>query len=415
MKSLLIPQKKSKIESHIRENWTSIFLKEKIFNNDSISDKVILLLIRDLLRLGWAFSNSDKMEFRLRPPSCYNKETIKKGMSFSRNKIIEKNRQWIDLHINRARMNLASGLDVLKSDIVPVIEVCRTQKQNDLFRAYRYYWSSPASEYVGRRIRIIVRDAALPYKPVIGIAAIGSSIIRIADRDRWIGWDLKTRTQRLVYIMDAYVVGALPPYNDLLGGKLMTYILASNELRDIYKNKYQKTKTVINKRKNLSDLALIMITSLYGLKSSQYNRLRFGKDLLCKPIGETSGFGTLHISNETFLAMKELIEKKGHKIFHTFGMGPNWRMRVIRLACEELDLDADIILKHSFKRGLFALPLAVNWKSFLNGRSKTLIYRNLPLKKLYHYWQKRWLEMRKKNRHIVNKVKKFQPEHFKIR
>ena len=88
-------------------------------------------------------------------------------------------------------------------------------------------------------------------------------------------------------MMDAYVIGAMPPYNYLLGGKLISYVIASDELRTIYKNKYAKVKTIIKKRE-ASDLALLVTTSLYGRNSSQYNRLKYGKTLLYKPIGMTS-------------------------------------------------------------------------------------------------------------------------------
>ena len=380
----------------------------------SLSERTILLLVRDLLRLGWTFKTNSKHSFELAPPEVYSKDIVRGGMTFARQEIITQNRSWIDARIENVRHNLASGLDALRSEIRPVIEVCETQKQNDLFRMCRYYWSSPASEYVGRRIRILVRDEGLPGKPLIGIAAIGSSIIHIPDRDKWIGWDIKTRTERIIYVMDAYVVGALPPYSDLLGGKLIAYILASNELRQIYRKKYAKTKTVINGRKRISDLALIMTTSLYGLNSSQYNRLKFRKSLLCKPIGATSGFGTIHISNETFSAMRELVLNEGYDISHKFGDGPNWRMRVVRTACDLLSLDPDVILRHSFKRGLFAVPLASNWKGYLNGNTKKLIYRNLPLKELANHWRSRWLSMRKQNKEVVARVAEFVPEQFKI-
>ncbi|MFA5293028.1 MAG: Druantia anti-phage system protein DruA [Phycisphaerae bacterium] len=371
------------------------------------------MLVRDLLRLGWSFrTNRDK--FELVPPTNYEKEIIKEGMSFTRDATITGNRQWIEKHIDIGRKNLTTGFNALKSEIKPIIEVCNTQKQKDLFRLYRYYWSSPASEYVGRRIRILIRDDGLPEKPVIGIAAIGSSIIHIPDRDKWIGWNIKTRTKHIIYMMDAYIIGALPPYNDLLGGKLITYILASDELRKIYHKKYTKSETIISGRKRISDLALIMTTSLYGLNSSQYNRLKYKNSLLCKPIGITSGFGTLHITNETFMAMRELVESKGFKISHQFGMGPNWRMRVIRTACDLLNLDSDIILKHSFKRGIYAIPLMINWKSFLNGKTRKPIYRNLPLQSLTKHWQERWLSMRKSNNEILKRVAQFTPEQFVI-
>ena len=137
---------------------------------------------------------------------------------------------------------MADGKLVWESSIEPVIEVCETQSQLDTFRFFRFYWSSPYSEYVGRRIKLLIRDNALPQKPLIGIAALGSSIVHIPDRDTWIGWNTKTRTKNLVYVMDAYVLGALPPYNHILGGKLISYLIASNEVRKIYEKKNIKGK-----------------------------------------------------------------------------------------------------------------------------------------------------------------------------
>jgi len=249
--------------------------------------------------------------------------------------------------------------------------------------------------------------------PIIGIAALGSSIIHIHDRDRWIGWDINTRTKRIIYMMDAYVVGAMPPYNYLLGGKLVSFILASNELRAIHKNKYTDVKTII-KNREASDLVLIITSSLYGQNSSQYNRLKYGKSLIYKPIGTTSGYGSLHISNETFNAMLKLAEENGCNISNRFGDGPNWRMRVIRSACDVLGLNSDLILKHSCQRGLFAIRLAVNCKSFLKGESQTPIYRNLPLNKLVNHWRDRWFNMRKQNELVIQQVSSFSPSQYNI-
>jgi hypothetical protein len=36
---------------------------------------------------------------------------------------------------------------------------------------------------------ILVRDRAIPYHPVIGIAALASAVIQQSIRDKWIGWD----------------------------------------------------------------------------------------------------------------------------------------------------------------------------------------------------------------------------------
>jgi hypothetical protein len=379
-----------------------------------IEERVTLLLIRDLLRLGWHIKSNSKKSLELLPPKSYGKEVIKEAMAYSRNEMIERNKSWIERHLDIARSNLAKGSDVLNSKICPRIEVCKTQNQHDIFRILRYYWSSPSSDYVGRRIRLLIRDDGINGSPVIGIAALGSSIIHIPDRDKWIKWDKQTRTDRIIYMMDAYVIGALPPYNHLLGGKLISYALASDELRVIYKNKYAESKTIIKKR-IASDLALLVTTSLYGHNSSQYNRLKYGKTLLYKPIGVTSGYGSLHISNETFRAMLELAVNNECNTSNRFGDGPNWRMRVVRAACDILGFDSDVILKHSFQRGLFAVCLTRNWRKFLKGDSEIPMYRRMPLDDLVRYWRKRWLTMRIQNNKVVNQVSEFIPEHFVIK
>lgn len=413
MSSLTVPATKRVCAITSDKLVAPLVLSSIMQTNVSLEERVTLLLMRDLVRIGWRLKSNGRKSFELAPPANYEKHAIKEAMAFSRNETIDRNSDWIKDNIDMGRENLASGPDVLKSDIIPRIEVCETQKQNDLFRILRYSWSSSASDYVGRRIRLLIRDDGIEGSPVIGIAAIGSSIIHIPERDHWIGWDTKTRTKRIIYMMDAYVIGAMPPYNYLLGGKLVSYLLSSNEVRALYKEKYRNMKTLINKRK-ASDLVLIMTTSLYGQKSSQYNRLTLGKSLIYKPIGVTSGYGSLHISGETFGAMRELAEMSGCNTSNRFGMGPNWRMRIIRSACDALNLNSDIILKHSFSRGLYAIPLAINCKSFLRGEAKDPIYRNLPLKKLVKHWRSRWLGMRKQNDLVIHKVRSFSRDQFKI-
>lgn len=402
-------------------NLKSNFLEDTILENKDIGEfsldgksqeqRVKLLILRDLLNLNWGIKIRKK-KIEVFPPETYDKETIKHSLSTKRNEIINANKQWINKNIGLARRNLANGNDVLNSKIDPMIEVCETQKQMDLFRIYRYYWSSPYSDYVGRRIKLIIRDKGLPNKPVIGIAALGSPIIHIPERDDFIGWDTKTRTKNLIYTMDAYVIGALPPYNYLLGGKLISMLLASDEIRKIYREKYKNKTTIIESRVS-SNLVGIFTTSLYG-KSSQYNRLKFKDNLLYHQIGYTKGYGSLHLSDETIQEMTKLLRLRKIDIGHKFGDGPSWVMRVIRTAGDLLGFDSDFLLKHSFKRSIYFVPLAKNYKEVLNGNSKRPVYYHYTKNELVNYWKERWLVNRKTNKDVINKVIEFEPENFTI-
>lgn len=380
-------------------------------NACSPEEKVKLLILRDLLRLDWQVSfQSNRVS--LTPPASYDKDVIKASMEIKRQEQIQKNSIWVKSHIHFAQANLAHGVDVIFSKIEPTIEVCETQEQFDLFRICRFYWSSPYSDYVGRRIKLLIRDSSLPNRPLIGIAALGSSIIHIPERDKWIGWDTKTRTRNLVYTMDAYVLGALPPYNYLLGGKLISYILASNEVRDIFNRKYKDRITEISKRM-ANRLACIFTTGLYG-KSSQYNRIKFDNRLLYIPIGKTKGYGTLHLTNETFDAMRDLLSTHNILVTNRFGDGPIWRMRVIRTASELLGFNPDFLLRHSFQRNIYAIPLARNFKEFLQGEHTKLNYYDYPLSFLVEHWSTRWLRQRKNNLIVRNNVLSFNPKSFFI-
>lgn len=377
----------------------------------SKAEKVKLLILRDLVNLNWSVNfKAGKVE--VQPPTSYDKETIRSAMAVKRHEIINQNRKWIDKHLPLAKKNMATGLEALYSKIDPIIEVCETQKQHDLFRIFRYYWSSPYSEYVGRRIKLLIRDKGLPKRPIIGIAALGSPIIHIPERDEFIGWNVKTRTQNLIFTLDAYVIGAIPPYNLLLGGKLISCLIASNEVRKIYKKKYKDAVTIIEKR-TASDLYGIFTTSLYG-KSAQYNRLKYKEAFLYQPIGQTKGFGTLHLSKETITEMVELLKSKKINVNHKFGDGPSWVMRVINAAGELLGFDPDYLLKHSFRRNIYFVPIAKNYKNLLNGISKKPEYFKYTKDELTEYWRNRWYSKRRNDPNTISKLLSFEPEDFTI-
>ncbi|MHB8107588.1 MAG: Druantia anti-phage system protein DruA [Candidatus Cryosericum sp.] len=369
------------------------------------------LLLRDLARAAWTVDYGD-LSTDLRAPSEYDKDVVRSAMASKREEAIKMDRHWISNHIAIARANLASGEEVLRSEIVPAIEECQTQDENDLFRTLRYYWSSPPSDYVGRRMRFIVRDAGLPSRPVIGIAALGSSVIHIPERDDWVGWSQETRSRNIGYAMDAYVVGALPPYSYLLGGKLISYLLASNEVRELYRNKYAGAKTRIQHRE-LTDLACIFTTSLYG-RSSQYSRIRFEGRELWNMVGFTHGYGTQHLTAETLQGMRDIVKQAGFSVGNEFGDGPSWNMRLVKKAASLLGIDGDELLQHSFRRGIYTLPLANNTREFLCGKAKSLEYFDYPATVLAGYWKDRWLLMRRQEDNVVQQVRAWQPSSFVI-
>ncbi len=58
----------------------------------------------------------------------------------------------------------------------------------DIWRYFRHTWTNQYTSTPGRTMLILVRDRAAEFHPVLGIAALGSAIVQIGERDRWIGW-----------------------------------------------------------------------------------------------------------------------------------------------------------------------------------------------------------------------------------
>jgi hypothetical protein len=58
--------------------------------------------------------------------------------------------------------------------------------------------------------------------------------------------------------------------------------------------------------------------------------------------------------------------------------------------------------------------LAKEYKAFLNGQTKQPLFYNYTKKELVDFWKERWLNKRKQNVDIINKVLDFEPEDFKI-
>lgn len=62
---------------------------------------------------------------------------------------------------------------------------------HDIWRYFRHTWSNAYSTVPGRSMPILIRDAATEFHAVIGLAAISSPVVQIAERDTWMGWDTK--------------------------------------------------------------------------------------------------------------------------------------------------------------------------------------------------------------------------------
>jgi hypothetical protein len=289
--------------------------------------------------------------------------------------------------------NFADGTDIDIDDFRPEVKVVESQsEENDLFRYASLLWSVPVSPGFGRRVRFLVRDSS--NGKLVGIFAIGDPVFNLTCRDSWIGWNAESRKKRLYNLMDVFVLGAVPPYNNLLCGKLVALLAASNETRQTIQNRYEGRETIILKEIKNPRLVLLTTGSALG-KSSLYDRIRFNGRVVYEHIGTSKGWGHFHLANGLFEELRSflaLLNPNASKAY-AFGQGPNWKIRTARRALIELGLP-DNLLKHGITREIYGVPLAANFRNILRGENEKADWHDMPLESLIDFFKERWMKGR---------------------
>lgn len=312
----------------------------------------------------------------LLPPNL-DKEAYRRIHAHQRAAKLADHKNWISEKSAKLIQYFASGTDIDVQRIRPRLESAPGGTwQADLFRLAGLYWKIPVSEGYGRRLRFLVWDDN--NGKLIGLLALGDAVFNLRVRDELIGWDHTRRADALVHLMDAYVLGALPPYNALLGGKLIASLVRTLDVVEAFDAKYHDTVGVISKKRKKARLVAITTSSALG-RSSIYNRLKLNEHLIFRPIGYTSGWGHFHISDALFEELREYLIEVGdlYADGFNFGSGPNWRIRVIRRAFDLLGMNQNLI-RHGFSREVFFCPVASNAIAFLRGDHQRVRYKGLP-------------------------------------
>lgn len=344
------------------------------------------------------------------------KEAIRASHAFQRREILQREKaafgnDWADL-----LQQLADGVEVCPEAIEPeLIPVVSGEETGYLFRFAALLWSVPVSRGYGRRMRYLVRDR---YNgKLIGIMALGDPVFNLKARDKWIGWDINDRRVRLVHVMDAYVVGAVPPYAQLLGGKLVASLIGSAEVGDAFSKRYHDNVGIISGEHKAARLTLVTVTSALG-RSSLYNRLKLTEAIdgsedrrilvQLQRIGTTQGYGHFQLSNNLFERIRNLLVSEGHPYAsgYQYGQGPNWRFRVMRVGLERLGLDQELT-RHGIVREVYAMPLASNFREFLCGEDTEPHLDRPTVSQIAAAALKRWIIPRSIQR---NEYKEFRRE-----
>lgn len=230
-------------------------------------------------------------------------------------------------------------------------------------------------------------------------------------------------------IADLIVCGAVPPYSEILGGKLAAMLAASPDMVQCYRQRYSASPSIIASsmagRAIVRDANLVFVgtTSLYGLRPSQYDRAAYPCEIVGGPVGEriayrflarTEGFGTSQISQRSQDYLRRYMAQsvgRGPRANNVFGEGANPRMRALRESIEALGLPATSILRHGQSKCVYGVKLARNVRDYLLrlDREPDYLFADGGLGSsdaIARYWYERWVRPRLKGTDLIERVRR---------
>ena len=343
------------------------------------------MVVRSLKEQGFRLQGN-----RLLLPSDLTKEGLRQLHQTAVAHKLERSKPGLIRHQEELLHSIASGADVVPEKIEPVlVEVQPNSREELLFRYATLHWSIPVSSGYGRRLRFLVMDAH--NEKLMGVIGLGDPIFSLGMRDSWIGWTKEERQERLHHVMDAFVLGAVPPYSLLLCGKLVAMLAASNQVREAFLSKYAGSLSLIRKRPLPNQLVSLTTVSALG-RSSIYNRLKFRGREIFHSVGFTQGSGEFHFANGLYAALHD------YAVLHCdptakhslWGTGFRNRREIVKKCLPKLGLSSEW-LYHGVKREVFVIPLAENTRQVLRGEESDPAWYDQPADELFEWFRDRWL------------------------
>jgi hypothetical protein len=338
-------------------------------------------VVEELIGLGFEWQDGE-----LSLPNGRTKDFYRRLHEPAKRAELRRRQDWLERRLARYLPFFANGDEVDPQEMQPKLVEVKKKQEFELFRVARLTWSLPYSKGFGRRLTYLVMDEH--NNKLIGILRLQSPPLSFPPRDEVLDYPEGRKSELVNQTMDIQTLGALPPYNRLLGGKLVAMIAASNEVRAHYRRKYKDRKTVMKKRVLPADLVALTTTSAFG-RSSIYNRLRYHDDMIAESLGYTKGYGSFHLLR-LYPQFREFLEEQGISTRGGYGTGPRRKWQTMVRALEKLGFSSEI-LRHGVEREAFLFPLVRNLKAYIAGRDTAPDCRDLPLENLVAYWRERWL------------------------
>lgn len=297
-----------------------------------------------------------------------------------------KHRKFLIGKIPTVKKYMIDGVDIDVEKISPTLRIVTAKSEEEvLFKWWNLaWWSLPFERAYGRQMRFIVWDEY--HNAPMGLIGLQSPILKWKARDEYLGIGVEKRDFWVNQSMSAQRLGALPPYNYLLGGKLVGMMMTADTIQNTFRQKYGNKKTEMKKRVLPADLLFITTTGAFG-KSSVYDRLKFDGTKVAEFIGLTKGNGSFHIPNEVYEELIGYLDSLGYDTRRGYGSGPSTKMKLIGVALSKLGLKHGS--QHGMQRAVYLFPLASNLKDVVANNVTPVWYRRNE-KELADFWKVRW-------------------------
>lgn len=218
------------------------------------------------------------------------------------------------------------------------------------------------------------------------------------------------------HVMEIITCGAVAPYNQILGGKLVAMLMTSPQVVADIRTRYDSRVSLIASGMagrpihRVPTLALLTTSSLYAYGSAQYNRIRIpgavaggAGEIRYERVGATDSFGTVQFASDTTESLTHvarLANSNQRIVNNLFGEGMSPKLRSLRMGLDGLGLKPDEYLRHHSPRLLYAVPLAENTEDVLLGLSDKPKYLlglrsgTRVTEQIAGYWFERWAQPR---------------------
>jgi len=327
--------------------------------------------------------------FKINPhlrPAGYSKVTLRQMQRRARLEQISFHQKFLQQHFGLAQSYCRNGKDIIPEQIELELRQVKPESfEETLFRWWNFiWWSIPYQHPYGRQMRFLLWDKN--HDSPFGLISLQSSVLKMSVRDKALGIPNSELDFWVNKSMHAQRVGALPPYNELLGGKMVALALSANEIRKAYKEKYANYVSLIKNQKLKAELLFITTTSAFG-KSSLYNRLKYKDEVVAKCLGYTQGTGSFHIPQDLYEELLQFLAQDGIDIARGYGHGPSRKLRLLSLGLSRLGLAS--FECHGIRREFYLFSLTKNLKNVIH-QGKRPMWVNRPFADLVSYWKERW-------------------------